>query len=257
VALPGTIGHGQRRLQPLTLHGVWGGGEDPPEAGRRPISRLGDRSRQDGHARQQDLALDQPGRGQVEEQAGPLGADPGTGIKPTDQSGMTGLVGEIAVTIGRFDLVDVIPVGLADAVASQRRQVGDRQLPGDMDDDDVRDLGGIVEERPEKPDRSQLQGKAQPVVFATPRPQHRAISVVELEVTTELGGRGFAGVAAVVLLLLRDQEIDGHPGSFAVPGATERITALSRSIRWPAAPQVRSHHFRSNSSWMCTSVKFK
>ena len=85
-----------------------------------------------------------------------------------------------------------------------------------MGDDDVRDLGGIVEERPQEPDRSQLQGKAQPVVIATPRPQHRAIGVVEMEVATELGGRGFAGVAAVVPLLLRGQEIDGHPGSFLV-----------------------------------------
>ena len=118
MALPGTLGHDQQRLQPLTLHGVGGGGEDTPEAGRRPISRLGDRACQDGHARQQDLALDQPGRRQVEQQAGPLGADPGAGIEPADQSGMTGLVGEIAVTIGRLDLVDVIPVGLADAVAS-------------------------------------------------------------------------------------------------------------------------------------------
>ena len=117
VALPGPLGHDQQRLQPLTLLGVGGGGEDTPEAGRRPITRLGDRACQDGHARQQDLALDQPGGGQVEQQAGPLGADPGAGVEPTDQSGMPGLVGEIAVTIGRLDLVDVVPVGLADAVA--------------------------------------------------------------------------------------------------------------------------------------------
>ena len=82
-----------------------------------------------------------------------------------------------------------------------------------MGDDDVRDLGGIVEERPQEPDRSQLQGKAQPVVVATPRLQHRAVGVVEMEVATELGGRGLAGVAAVAPLLLRGQEIDGHPGS--------------------------------------------
>ena len=74
-----------------------------------------------------------------------------------------------------------------------------------MGDDDVRDLGGIVEKRPEEPDRSQLPGKAQPVVIATPCPQGRAIGVVEMEVPTELGGRGYAGVAAVVPLLLRSK----------------------------------------------------
>ena len=133
----------------------------------------------------------------------------------------------------------------------------DRQLPGDMGDDDVRDVGGIIEERPQEPDRPQLQGKAQPVVIATPRLQHRAIGVVEMEVATELSGRGLAGVAAVVPLLLCGQEIDGHPGSFAVPVATERMTALSRSVRRTASPRVRPHHFRSNSSWICVSVKLR
>ena len=37
VALACPLGHDQQRLQPLTLHGVGGGGEDAPEAGRRPI----------------------------------------------------------------------------------------------------------------------------------------------------------------------------------------------------------------------------
>ena len=41
------------------------------------------------------------------------------------------------------------------------------------------------------------------------------IGVVEMEIATQLSGGGIAGEAAVVPLLLRGQEIDGHWGSFA------------------------------------------
>src|SRR5262249_37412193 len=120
-------------------------------------------------------------------QAGPLGADPGASVEPTDQAGMTGLVGEIAVAIGRFDLVDMVPMGLSDAVASQARQVSNRQLPGDMGDDDARDIDGIIEERSQEPDRAELHGEAQAVVVATSGFQHRAVSVVKMEEATKLG----------------------------------------------------------------------
>jgi len=168
VALAFPLGHDQQRLQSFALPGIGSGGEDTPEAGRRPIACLGDLASQDGDARQQDLAFDQPGRGQVEQQAGPIGADPGAGVEPADQSRMTGRVREIAVTIGRLDLVGMIPAGLAGSVACQARQVGDRHLPGDVGDDGIRDLDGIVEERPQESDRPQLQGEAQLVVVATP-----------------------------------------------------------------------------------------
>jgi hypothetical protein len=59
-----------------------------------------------------------------------------------------------------------------------------------------------------------LQSETKPVVVASPRPQHRVIGVIEMEIATQLGGRGIAGVAAVAPLWLRGQEIDGHSGSF-------------------------------------------
>ena len=65
VALAGSLGHDQQRLQPLTLRGVGGIGQDAQEAGRRR-SRAWATSRARTVTPGSNLALDQPGGRQVE-----------------------------------------------------------------------------------------------------------------------------------------------------------------------------------------------
>ena len=66
-----------------------------------------------------------------------------------------------------------------------------------MGDHAGRDLGRVGEERAQEPDRDQLQREAQPVLVPTALGDQGEIGVVEMEVPSQLRGRGLAGVAAV------------------------------------------------------------
>ena len=171
--------------------------------------------------------FDQPGGGQVEEQAGPLGAEPGAGVEPADQAEVLRLVGEVAVAVPPPDLARVLAVrGRAVQVSREAGRVRDPQLATQMGHHAGRDIGRVGEEGAQEPDRDQLQREAQPVLVPTALGDQGEVGVIEMEVPSQLRGRGLAGVAAVAPLLLRGQEIDGHPGF--PPGCRDREGALRR-----------------------------
>ena len=162
----------------------------------------------------QDLAFDQPGRGQVEEDAGSFGTDPGPVGEPAGQGRGLGALVEVAVAVAAADLGGVIPALLARRVALQAAGVGDAQLPGEVGHDARRDLGRVGQESAQEPHRPELHGEPEAVVIAPAPGDEATILVVEVEVAFELGGRRLARVAAVAPLLILGQEVDGHPRPF-------------------------------------------
>ena len=213
--MPTPLGDDHQCFQPRALFGTGGSGQDLPKPARRAVADLGHQSCQDAHARQQHLTLGQPGGGQVEEQAGPLGTEPGTGVKPADQAEVLRLIGEVAVSVPPPDLARVLAVrGRTIQVPREAGRVRDPQLPAQVGDHAGWDIDRVGEEGAQESDRGQLQGEAQPVLVPAPLGDQGAVGVVEVEIPCQLGGRGLAGVAAVAPLLLRGQEVDGHRGSF-------------------------------------------
>ena len=106
-ALTRPIGDEQQSLQPRALRRVRHRGEDAPQPGRRAVSHDGDQPCQDGHAREQDLALDETSRGQVEQYTRWLGAEPGANVEPANQPEVLRLVTEIPIPIVPLDFQDV------------------------------------------------------------------------------------------------------------------------------------------------------
>jgi len=182
-----------------------------PEPCGGAVAHGGHEARQGRHARQEHLALDQPGRGQVEEDAGALGTGPGPRVEPADQPEVLGLVGEVAIAIVLADRARVLPPGRRPrTVARQAGRVGDGELRGHMGDHTGRHVRRVGQERPEEAHRRELEGAPQPVVLAAPCGQQQLIGVVEMEVACELGGCRFADVAAVPLGLFVGQQGDRH-----------------------------------------------
>jgi hypothetical protein len=87
-------------------------------------------------------------------------------------------------------------------------------MPGEVDHDARRDLGGVGEESAQEPRRAELHGEPEAGVIAPAPGDEAAIGVVEVEVAFEQGTRRLARVAAIASLLILGQEVDGHPRSF-------------------------------------------
>ena len=175
---------------------------------------LGDQAGQHRDSRQQYLAFDQAGRGQIEEDAGSFGTDPGPVGDPAGQGGGLRALVEVAVAIATADLGGVIPAFLASCVASQAIGVVDVQLPGEVGHDSRGDFGQVGQEGAQKPHGPDLRGEPETVVITSASGDEATILVVEVEVAFELGGRWLARVAAIAPLLILGQEVDRHPTPF-------------------------------------------
>jgi hypothetical protein len=121
---------------------------------------------------------------------------------------------KIAVTVVAADLGGMIPPLLSRRVAPQADGVGDAELPAEMGDNARRDLGQVGQEGPQEPHGPELHGKPQAVVITSVPGDELTIRIVEMEVAAPLCRRWLARIAAVAALLLRGQEVDGHPGPF-------------------------------------------
>ena len=88
---------------------VSGPGQGAPQPRGRLVADLGHQAGDRTHPRQQDLAFDQPGRGQVEEDARPFGTDPGPVGEPAGQGRGLGALVEVAVAVTATDLGDMVP----------------------------------------------------------------------------------------------------------------------------------------------------
>ena len=75
----------EQAIEAGPLPGVGEPGEGPVEPGVGPVSHGGDEPFEDGRAGQENLALQEPGRRQVEEGARALGGEPGPGVEVAEQ----------------------------------------------------------------------------------------------------------------------------------------------------------------------------
>jgi hypothetical protein len=208
--LVGTAGDGQQILEALPNGGVRQFGQAAPEPQRRPVADARDESGQGGDAGEQRLLLDQASRGQVEQDARPLGTEPGPRVQPAHQPEVPGLVGELTVAVALADLRRVVPARVA---APVRRQIGrgrHLELRRHVRNDISGYIGWVGQEGAQEPDRDELERHAEAVVVAASLGHERAVGVVKVEVAGELGRRGRTGVPAVPLLLLVGEELDRH-----------------------------------------------
>ena len=167
-ALARPLGDEQQGLQPRALRGVRRCDQHTPQPGRRAVSHNGNQPRQDRHAREQDLALDQTGRGQVEQQARLLDAQPGTHVEPADQAEVPRLVAEILVPIVPLDFQDVfVTRGPALHVARQTCRVGNTKLSPQVRHHPGRHVDRVVQEGPQEAHGTDLKGEAESVVVST------------------------------------------------------------------------------------------
>ncbi len=236
--LPATLIGDQQGLQASDLSRFEGSCQGVPQPRGRLIADLGDQPGQHGDARQEDLAFDQSGRGQVEQDAGAFGADPGPVGEPAGQGRGLGAQVEVAVAVVAADLGGVVPALLPRGVAPQALGLGDAQLPGDVGHDARWDLGGVGQEGAQESHRAELHGEPQTVVVSSVPIDQAPVGVVEMEVATELGGRRLARIAAVAALLLLSQEVDGHARSpsrnlFLHLGIECQIGSPARGTREP------------------------
>jgi hypothetical protein len=220
--LPGTLIGNQQSLQPSHLRRFEGSCQGVPQPRGRLVADLGDQPSQHGHPRQEDLALDQAGRGQVEEDAGTFGADPGPIGEPAGQDRGLGPLVEIAVTVVATDHGGVVPTLLARGVTAQAVGLGDAQLPGDVGHDARWHLGGVGQEGAQEAHRCELRGEAESRVNGPTPADEATILVVEVEVALQLGGRGLTRLAAIAALLIPGQEVDGHPEPFPKTATSPR-----------------------------------
>ena len=84
----------------------------------------------------------------------------------------------------------MIVAHLALGIASEDRRIGNVELGSERQDDAVRNLGWIGQEGAQKPNGTQLEGKAQARMVVPPRFQQRAVAVIEMKVEGECSGDG-------------------------------------------------------------------
>jgi hypothetical protein len=97
-------------------------------------------------------------------------------------------------------------------------------------DDAGRHLRRIGQKRTQESGGNDLQRQTEAVVVAAPLGEELAIDVIEMEVTRELSGSWFAGVATVAALLVFGQEIDGYGGACHERGRKARILPPNRAF---------------------------
>lgn len=105
--------------------------------------------------------------------------------------------------------------GGAGAVAGQASRVDDLQLGGNVGDDTRRHVGRVVQEGTEEADGTQLDGKAEAAGVAAVLIDELAISIIEMEIASELVRGRLASKAAIAAGLLGRQEYDGHGGALS------------------------------------------
>jgi hypothetical protein len=188
------------------------GDQMPPQPRARTITDSANQSLEHRYARQQHLVGDQPGRSAIDQRAGPIVTAPAQGVEPSGQpEARHGVVAEVREAAVRPDKREV-----ADATASAETGIdAGRGLKLELRNHGRqyrrRDLGGRNRECPQKPDAGQHHGKAEAIVVAAQRSDQVAAGLIEMEVSRELVGRGFA-IEAGKTLALGVGEMTGRHG---------------------------------------------
>src|SRR3954452_5596165 len=91
----------------------------------------------------------QPGRGTIEEYAGPLGSGPAEPVEPACQAKSNPGLGDIAVAEMQPNVGGMFPPLFASPISRQTVQLRNVQLIGERLHDCERNRYGIIEKRPE------------------------------------------------------------------------------------------------------------
>jgi hypothetical protein len=185
-------------------------GQGRPQADGGLVVDRRDEALEHGRARQENLVLEQPCDGEVEQHARALAHGPRPCLQPLTEPALDRLVAEVPVAVRPADLRRVVPARLAVAIALEDREVGDVELTGHVVDHQPGDVGGIGQERPQEPHRAELQREPQPRPIPGAALDQGSVGVVEVEVAVELlGGRVVAETPEALPPLL-GQELDRH-----------------------------------------------
>src|SRR5437870_10009757 len=109
------------------------------------------------------------GHRQVKEDGEALFAPPGARIEPAQKTEVCWLRCKVLVAILLHDLLHMIVAHLAFAIAREDRRIGNVELGSERQDDAVRNVSRIGQERPQKPNGTELEGKAQACMVVTSR----------------------------------------------------------------------------------------
>lgn len=214
---PRALGNGQQPQQVLALGVVGNPGQLPPQPRLGPFPDGGDQALQGADPRQQDLGLDQPGGGVVEQHDRTLVAQPAAHVQPAGKREPMPSV-EVAVAVGTADLVLVVPARLAGPVAFQVVRV-QAELLGDVVDHHRRGLLGVGQERAQEPGGTQLQPVSE--LISRPAAGHRPAAGcrVQVEEPAQLPLVRIGVEPAVPRPLFLGQEVDRHPRLLACVSA--------------------------------------
>jgi hypothetical protein len=92
----------------------------------------------------------------------------------------------------------------------QTGRIGNTQLTGQIAYHITRNLRGLNQKSPQEPNRAQLNGKSEAIVWLTTPCDMSAIDLIEMEILGELGGSQITGVPTVALFLDVRQKANGH-----------------------------------------------
>jgi hypothetical protein len=103
-----------------------------------------------------------------------------------------------------------MPRRLPIQIPRKTTDIGDRQLPGHVSDDDRGHLRWIRQKGSEEPDSQELEREAETVGIAAALSDQVPSGVIDMEVARELDRADLLGLAAVVALLRLGEKIDRH-----------------------------------------------
>src|SRR5436309_9735713 len=109
------------------------------------------------------------GHRQIKEHREALFAPPGARVEPAQKTKVCWLRSKVLVAILLHDLVDMIVAHLALEIAGEDCRIGNVELGSERQDNAVRNLGRIGQERTQKPNGIELEGKAKARMVVTPR----------------------------------------------------------------------------------------
>src|SRR5947209_10965093 len=176
----------QQRFQQSSLRRCWDSSKNLPEPLGGMFPHTGNGPLQHTDTWKQYLAVNKMRHRQVKEHRQAFFTPPRTRVEPAQKTKVLWLRGEILVAILGHDFVDMLVAHLALPIAREDSQISNIQLGSQCQDDVVRNIGWIREKRPQEPNGTQLEGKAQTGMSMPSRLQQAAITIIEMKVESQL-----------------------------------------------------------------------
>jgi hypothetical protein len=205
-----TWGHPQQAFELGLLCQADVAREAAPQPQLHPAAQPCHMPLQDAAARQQHLVRHQPGRGPLEQHAGPVGAGPAQCVQPPRQAPPHQGFGDLDIAVLRADFGRVLPATLAGSVSIKSIDRRDMKLPSQRLHNGCRHLQRVGQERAQVADSAELDGEAQPVMVPSLARNPLQIDIVEVKVAVQIVRRWRTGVATVLLTLRVGEKADRH-----------------------------------------------